>query len=156
MVHEDEIVQIVQSIWMSILGLGIVADGTSGMEERLSGKRTLTACVHLTGAFEGATLVFCTARLARRMSSVMFETPAEALSVEDVQDALGELANMIAGNVKPLLEGSSRLSLPSVVEGLDYRMIVPGSRVLSQVGFACEGEPLHVTIVQREAPPAPA
>lgn len=151
MVHEDEIAQIVKTIWNSILRLEITLDGSDGVQQRLSAERTLTACVHLTGDFEGATLVFCTARLAGRLAAVMFETPEESLSVEDVQDALGELTNMIAGNVKPLFQGSSRLSLPSVVEGLDYRMIVPGSKVLSQVGFQCEGEPLHVTIVQREA-----
>ncbi len=150
MVHEDEVVQVVNSIWNSILGLEVTVESAGSARERLEGERTLTACVHVTGDFEGATLVFCTARLAREFAAIMFETPADALSVEDVQDALGELANMIAGNIKPLLEGSSRLSLPSVVEGLDYRLIVPGSRALSQVGLQCQGEPLHVTIVQRE------
>ena len=150
MVHEDEVVQVVESIWGSILGLEVAVESAGSAEERLKSERTLTACVHVTGSFQGATLVFCTARLARELAAIMFETPAEALSVEDVQDALGELANMVAGNIKPLLEGSSRLSLPSVVEGLDYRMIVPGSRIICQVGLQCRGEPLHVTIVQRE------
>jgi len=150
MVHEDEVVQVVRSIWSSILGLDVTVESGESARERLQGQRTLTACVHITGDFEGATLVFCTAGLATRLAAVMFETPAEALSVEDVQDALGELANMVAGNIKPLFAGSSRLSLPSVVEGLDYRLIVPGSRVLSQVGLRCEGEPLHITIVEKE------
>ena len=150
MVHEDEVVQVVNSIWGSILGLEVTVENAGNARERLEGQRTLTACVHVTGDFDGATLLFCTARLARELAGIMFETPPEALSVEDVQDALGELANMVAGNIKPLLEGSSRLSLPSVVEGLDYRMIVPGSRVLIQVGLQCGGEPLHVTVVQRE------
>ncbi len=150
MVHEEEIVQIMQSIWMSILDLPIVADDDGKARVDAAGERTLTGCVQLTGDFDGAVMLYCTHGLARRVAAVMFEVDAEHLTVEEVQDALGEVTNMAAGNIKPLLPGTSRLSLPSVVEGLDYSLIVPGSRVVSQVGFDCEGQPLMVTLVMRK------
>ena len=45
----------------------------------------------------------------------MFAADEDSLGLEEVQDALGEISNMIAGNIKPLLPGASRISLPSVV-----------------------------------------
>ena len=149
MVHEEEIHQIVHSIWMSILDLEIRLDSSADRRLREGGGRTLTGCVQLTGDFEGAALLDCTGKLAQRVAGVMFEEHPDALSIAEVQDALGELTNMIAGNIKPLLSGSSRLSLPSVVEGADYTLIVPGSKALLQVGFTCEQEPLLVTLAER-------
>lgn len=149
MVHEEEIFQIVQSIWMSILDLEIRLDSSADGRLKERGGRTLTGCVQLTGDFEGAVLLDCTGEVARHVAGVMFEEQPDALSIAEVQDALGELTNMVAGNIKPLLSGSSRLSLPSVVEGADYTLIVPGSRALLQVGLQCEGEPLLVTLAER-------
>ncbi len=150
MVHEDEIAQIVGSIWTSILDRVVEVDESCCDEPWTLPGRTLTGCVQLTGDFEGATLLFCTAPLARTLASVMFSEEPDTLSSEEVRDALGELVNMVAGNIKPLLPGTSRLSLPSVVEGADYEVIVPGSRVVCRVGFRCEGEPLQVTFVERQ------
>lgn len=150
MVHEEDIVQIMQSIWMSILDLPIMAD--EGGKAKVDGAedRTLTGCVQLTGDFEGAVMLYCTRGLARQVASVMFEVEPDNLTVEEIQDALGEVTNMAAGNIKPLLPGTSRLSLPSVVEGLDYSVIVPGSQVENHVGFDCEGLPLVLTLVRRK------
>jgi len=150
MIHEDEIAQIVRSIWTSILDRVVEVDESCCDGSWEVPGRSLTGCVQLTGDFEGATLLFCTASLARSLASVMFSEDPASLSSEEIRDALGELVNMVAGNIKPLLEGTSRLSLPSVVEGADYEVIVPGSRVVCRVGFRCEGEPLQVTFVERQ------
>ena len=148
MVHQDEIVQIVASIWMSILGLPVHPDPDSAGRLETA-QRTFTGCVQLTGDYDGAVLLRCGAELARRLASVMFEASPESLTIEEIQDALGELTNMVAGNIKPLLPGVSRLSLPSVVEGSDYHLLVPGSEPGAAVAFDCGGEPLEVTLVRR-------
>jgi chemotaxis protein CheX len=150
MLLDDEIFQITQSIWASILDLAIEIDAGAGSRLSESRDRTLTGCVQLTGDWEGAVLLYCTKTLALTAASIMFETEPESLTVEEVQDALGELANMTAGNIKSLLPGASRLSLPAVVEGLDYSMIVPGSEVVRQVGFTSADQPLQVTLVRRK------
>jgi len=150
MINPEEIVQIVESIWFSILDLAIQVDGAGNERIAAAGSRTFTGCVQFTGDFEGATTLDCTDEIARRVAAVMFEADPESLSTEEIQDALGELTNMIGGNIKPLLPGTSRLSLPSVVEGMDYTLIVPGSQVLCQVGFECEGQPILVTLVESQ------
>ncbi len=145
MIHHDEIIQIVRTIWTSILNLPIEALPEDSPFEAVSG-RSFTACVQMTGDFEGATLLYCSSRLALQLTSIMFQEEPEDLSIEDLQDALGELTNMIAGNIKPLLPGQSRLSLPSVVDGSQYQINVPGSRQLQRLQFSCLGEILGITL----------
>ena len=75
--------------------------------------------------------------------------PAEATN-DEIRDALGELTSITGGNLKSLMPGPSQLSIPAVVEGTDYRLILPESRRLVCVAFECEREPLWVTLIQRE------
>ena len=49
-----------------------------------------------------------------------------------------------------LSEGDAQLSLPAVVQGMDYAVRVPGSHQVGRYEFACEGEPLVVTILQAD------
>jgi len=58
-------------------------------------------------------------------------TGAEHTTVDDdVVDAVGELINIIAGNVKQGLENAFRLiiSLPTIIRGKDHSLVWPDNR----------------------------
>jgi chemotaxis protein CheX len=76
----------------------------------------------------------------------MFDLPTEQLDDEQVGDALGELTNMIGGNIKSLIPGPSRLSMPTVTVGASSTVPTPGDALLSTVSLACEGLPLMVSV----------
>ena len=78
----------------------------------------------------------------------MFDITAAEAVPADLQDALAELSNMIGGNLKTLLPGPSFLSLPTVTEGNDYSLSVPGSRLISHVQLDCNGELLDVALLE--------
>ena len=80
----------------------------------------------------------------------MFGIPEQSATAEQTQDALGELTNMVGGNIKALLPVPSRLSLPAVAEGADYLALLPGGRVVSEVNFECLGEPFFVILLKNE------
>ncbi len=65
-------------------------------------------------------------------------------------DALGELTNVFAGNIKALLAQPSSISLPTVAFGPSYEIGVVGATVVARVSFVCEGHPLVVTILERD------
>jgi hypothetical protein len=69
--------------------------------------------------------------------------------MDQVRDAIGELANMSAGSVKPLLPPPCQLSLPTVADGTDYNFTVPHGEVVLKSTFECEGELMTITILQR-------
>ena len=65
---------------------------------------------------------------------------------DDVRDVLGELANMIGGNIKCAVASGLRLSMPSVTDGSDYGVRVFGSK-FHRLGFECEEGPFWVTLL---------
>ncbi len=71
----SEIGQYVESIWDTMLGLGVRPGATS-----LPGPKSdyLTGCVQLTGAWDGAVTLDCPAGLARQAAGTLFGAePAE-------------------------------------------------------------------------------
>jgi chemotaxis protein CheX len=147
---DHALLETVRNIWTVILGLDVQEDVESDSAlAKLNAVPTLTGCVQLTGAWDGSVLLYCTAELARRAAAVMFGMEPAEMSSEEIEDALGELANMTGGNVKALLPQPCEMSLPAVVEGIDYRVVVPGSKVLSNILLDCEGEPFLVTLLEK-------
>jgi chemotaxis protein CheX len=143
----SEIGQYVESIWDAVLGLGVRPGGTE-----MPGPRSdyLTGCVQITGAWEGAVTLDCPTALARQAAGILFgEQPAET-TTEQVHDVVGELTNMIGGNLKALLPSPCYLCLPAVADGSDYALRVLGSRVLSRAGFECGERPFVVTVIERQ------
>ena len=55
---------------------------------------------------------------------------------------------MIAGNIKSLLPGPSRLSMPAVMAGASSTVRMPHAVAVNTVSFACAGLPLTVSIWQ--------
>jgi chemotaxis protein CheX len=140
-----EIEQITQSIWGSLFELPLSADG-SGF---VSSEPAVTACVLIVGAWHGAVMLQCPLSLASTLADQMFQSGSEP-TLDEVRDALGELTNMLGGNLKAVLPGPSQISLPTVAVGSDYDVGVPDAKVVTRVPFVCDGEPLLVTLFEAE------
>ena len=145
---EEAIVNITRNIWESILGLEIQRARDVAQLTQATRERSLTGCVQLAGAWEGSVFLYCSASLAGEVAATMFGASPETLRAGDVEDALGELTNMVAGNLKIVLPRPCQLSLPAVVEGIDYRVIVPGTKIAAQVLFESNAKPLLVTVLE--------
>jgi len=147
-VAEKDLRLLTENIWRSVLGLDVCR-----AEEEPSpapGQRFLTGCVQITGSWEGTVTLDCSAALARKVAGIMYGVSPERAKLDEIHDALGEMTNMTGGNIKNLLPAPSLLSLPSVTEGLDYTVSVPGGRLVGQVAFDCQGEPLRVSLLERD------
>ena len=108
----------------------------------------LVALVGIAGAWTGTGSVYCNSELAMRITSTMFMTEETSVNLE-VLDAMSELANMIVGNVKSMLEtelGPLGLSIPTVIYGRNYRALSGGNRERLVVPFRCEEQRLDVKI----------
>jgi len=129
----SELAQIVESVFRTMMCLEV---GECRMPWFPGGDR-LTSAVHLAGDWNGALVLECdrgqACRFAGRFLSV---DPPEAVD-DVVRDVLGELANMIGGNMKCVLTRGIRLSMPSVVDGSDYSLRVCGAEVRERLAFQC-------------------
>ena len=141
--EQDDIHQLADRIWDSMFGAGLeLLDRESPSDD----PRFLTGCVQLTGAWEGAAVVRCSFKLASQLASTMFG--AEELADDEVSDTVGELANLTAGAVQALMPSPSELSPPSVVEGKDYKLILPHCSVMNQAYFRYGNEPFNIVVFE--------
>jgi chemotaxis protein CheX len=142
----DAIEELTMAVWMQTLELPLLP---STATPPAGAAHTIQAYVHVSGAWRGTIVVQCPMSLARVATQRMFRLDGVP-PLEDVQDAIGELTNMIGGSVKALIAGENCfLSLPVVVEGHDYRVRVGGgAQVLTQHLMRCEDEPLLVTVLE--------
>jgi chemotaxis protein CheX len=138
--------QIVDSVFGTMLSMDAAVGETQWYP---SGDR-MTAAVHLTGDWTGALLLECDKSQACLFAGRFLSTDPPSAVDDDVRDVLGELANMIGGNLKCVLTPGIRLSVPSVVDGGDYSMRICGARIRTRIPFHCGDGPFWVTVLSVE------
>lgn len=145
--YEHSIDEIVETIWSSTLGMPVEQDDPLQLD--LTHTHVIAGVVQISGQWDGAVAVQCTDALARRVTTAMMGIPDAFITRTDIQDTLGELANMTGGNFKALLPAGCVLGLPVVVEGDDFRMRLPGSVQVQQCAYRSHEQPFSVTVLRR-------
>jgi len=137
---EDFIRELTQVVWNTVLGLEIepVAPGSEDAEE-------ITTSVDITGAWAGTISLSFSRHLGRRVAAAMLACPESETTPALVRDVVGELANVIGGNMKGVLPGPCRLSLPRV-EGAEAAGATHGHDHAQRLWFDCAGQPFTVTV----------
>ncbi len=155
-IGHETIQPMVESVWATMLGLGIDALPTSGATEPAPGDSdtTLTAAVQITGAWNGSVLFQPSYEFARHAASIMLDQPAGELSQADIQDAVAELANIVGGGVKSIVPGPSALSLPMVTCGSQFSQRIRRAELILQFDFSSLGEPMRLRLFEGLPPPA--
>jgi chemotaxis protein CheX len=101
---------------------------------------------------EGKILLECTMSLAYAFTARLMHVPTPESLDDNVRDAMGELANMIGGNLKGLMPEETCISTPSVLEEMDRQQLLQRDHRLSRVCMA--GLDGHLCISLFEARPA--
>ncbi len=85
-------------------------------------KCSITGMVGFAGTYSGVISIHCPVALALKITSNMLGIDCEEIN-EDLNDAIGEIANMLGGSVKQVLSKGGldvKLSIPTVISGEDY------------------------------------
>jgi chemotaxis protein CheX len=135
--------EIVQSVFITMMGLEVSPSATSTTPP---GKR-LTSFVQLTGEWNGAVMLECSEQQACQFAGRILAMDAPEDVDDDVRDMLGELANMIGGNMKSGMATGIRLSMPTVMDGSDYDLRVCGAKVKNKLAFDCADGKFWVTVL---------
>ena len=111
-------------------------------------EHAIVGAVYLTGEWQGALLLESAAAQAFIWTHKLMSIPAPDSLDDDVRDTIGELASMVAGNLKPFLPVETALSMPLVVEGRQYTLRLVGDHQKIKVDLASPEGPFSVTLVQ--------
>ena len=102
--------------------------------------------VGMAGEWLGTGSLFCSAVCARKIASCFLMTDFPCVD-EEVLDAMGELTNIIIGNVKGTIEqsvGPMVLSTPTTIVGQNLTAHAMGKYKWTVVSFRCWDERLDV------------
>lgn len=143
-VGEEQICTLTNLVWTTVLKSDVKFVNTPGT---LGGGKYVSAKVDVIGSWNGSVMVGCSHALARRTAGKMFGMPADDISSDELRDAVGEVANIIGGNVKTLIAGKARLSLPVVAEIDDQSVFAASEKHRMNVWFESEGERFVVQLV---------
>lgn len=108
---------------------------------------TLAGCVQITGEWQGAITLYAPKEIGKKVAATMHGLDETEVDNQQIQDVIGEITNILAGNIKSLLPAPCSISLPTVAV-TDYNLHHPGSQTLTAVNFDCDGLPFLVVMLQ--------
>jgi chemotaxis protein CheX len=114
----------------------------SGEEGAISGD--VTAMVGLAGALCGVLSIRCDSKTAEKIAGRMLGSIGD-VKPNDVPDAIAEICNMVAGNFKAKitqLAENCMLSVPTVIRGHDYEMVIAPDGEHVTVGLSFDSAPI--------------
>ena len=104
-------------------------------------KCSITGMVGFAGTYSGVISIHCPVVLAQKVTSNMLGIDCDEIN-EDLNDAIGEIANMLGGSVKQVLSKGGldvKLSIPTVISGEDYTVNSLSDNDCVVVPFSAEG-----------------
>jgi chemotaxis protein CheX len=110
----------------------------------------VVASVSVSGGWSGHVVVSCSTTAAKQTAAAFLMMDAGDVSTDDVADVMGELANIVGGNVKSMLPSSSFVSLPQVVNGAEAGVRWPACHQVTELTGTWHGEPMSISVWQKD------
>ena len=110
MIERSQLNELVQDLARTALGFELCASEQQPLENP-----AVTARLALSGEWSGTLEVRCDSVMAAEIAAALFCAAASEVGDEDVNDAVGEITNILAGNIAPLLSNDCRLNLPVII-----------------------------------------
>jgi chemotaxis protein CheX len=114
----------------------------------------ISGIIGLSGQISGAVALSMKDNVAFQVTKTLTGVDHNAFDA-DVIDAIGEIINIITGNIKKEFEASYRtaISIPSIVQGKGHKLIWPSKniRIICIPFIISSGEELFISIAVDEA-----
>jgi len=117
---QDKLIESTKEIFSSMVMMDIVVKEITTKHGALHD--TITGMIGLAGTHKGVLAIHIPYEVAMAITGSFLMMEVTEMN-DDVHDAIGEVANMIGGNVKTILSEKGRdidLSLPSTISGAEY------------------------------------
>ena len=117
---QDKMIDATKEIFSTMVMMDISLEKVMDDHGKLTD--TITAMIGLAGTHKGVLAVHFPYTVAMAITSSFLMMDVEEMN-DDVHDAMGEIANMLGGNIKTILSAKGRdidLSMPSTISGSEY------------------------------------
>jgi chemotaxis protein CheX len=148
----EDLGEIAEQVWSSYLdpeGVNPLLPYEAHADDKVrTDGESVCASVSITGAWHGHVVVSCSATAARHAAAALLAMEPPEVSQEDVVDALGELANIVGGNVKSTLPSVCLVSLPHVISGAGINSQWPAATQVCELLGLWQDEPVSISVWQ--------
>lgn len=151
MEFRDHICKAVEEIFASMIFMDVTV--LDEMPVSPEGESMLSGVIGFAGDLKGTILIHLPVPVAVAITNAFLELELEEADGE-VKDAIGELANMVAGGFKYHLPDNgqgTQLSIPSVISGRGYTCEATGSYSRLVVGFGTPAGPFLTELLVKSA-----
>lgn len=141
----------VTSLFDTMLGIELTR-GQPFVKGSIQPEHDISGTIGLTGKAKGVVVLSLSKELALRATEVLLTERPEDIN-DDVVDAVGELANIVAGGAKAQLEQlAMSVSLPTVITGKNHYVGFPSEIAAVCIPFHCEWGDVTVEVGLVEQP----
>lgn len=140
--YREGIAEVATSVWDTMMHIPLKPVGPCPPPSS-----PFTSAVYYAGAWKGALLIECSGEQAADWAARLMSLDPP-VTPDDMRDGLGELTNVVAGNLKPLLPPGVGLSLPSVVQGSDYSLRFCREVLSQSLCFEDPLGPFRITLLE--------
>jgi chemotaxis protein CheX len=126
----EVVADLVSMAWRTFVG-----DDLGQIDEPVSTEHVMCASISIHGPWSATLLLFTHHDVAFASTAAVLGMTLAEVTEPDVLDIMGELANIIGGNLKGAVSDDNaawKLSLPVVSDGMQT---VPGSKLTTEIGF---------------------
>ncbi|PZM95706.1 MAG: chemotaxis protein CheX [Actinobacteria bacterium] len=120
-------------------------------EENVAVDSEIHASVSITGSWHGHVVFASSMAAAKRAAAAFLAMNEDEVSEDDVIDVMGELANIVGGNVKSMLPSGCFVSLPHVVSAPANANHWPAAEKICELTGTWMGEPIAISMWQSES-----
>ena len=139
LIDEATVQSIAEEAWLALVGEEEVLLPLPGGPA----DDAVSSWVEIVGPWTGAVVITTARATAEELARCLLKEHAPpVLDTEDIEDGLGELANVVGGNVKAVLPGPSVLGLPEVGDAPE--VIDPGD--VCRLDVLWRGQSLTISV----------
>ncbi len=146
----DELTAVVDEVFGLMAGMQLVPSASLIAANQEQGY--LVSAVQMVGDWQGAVRLDIDLELARQACANLTGVEPASLTVEDIRDAAGELANITGGSVKALCAPTSKLSLPTVVIGKHFEFSMAQGKVIRALSLTHDSGAMTISVIERDVP----
>lgn len=147
-VEEEDVCEIATEVWTTMLGVDLEP---SEPQADFAWNEKLSSCVTISGTWEGVVVLDFSPAFGRRATCLMFAMEDDEVTEAEITDTVGELANMVGGSIKSLLDEPCKLGIPQIGSDCDNEISGDDIAPVMRMHFSSEGETVQVTLYSREA-----
>ncbi len=136
---QNDVIDATREIFSTMLMIDVEVEGDI-TDQGVVLSNNITGMVGFGGTAKGVLALHFGTEVAAGVTAAFLGMEPDQTADDIIDDAIGELANMLGGGVKGMLSENGRdidLSLPSIIRGKDYQFQCNKNAARTVIPFSC-------------------